>query len=429
MRNKIVAVLIIVVVVCVAWIGVLKTDTSETGRVEELVQQINANIEVKTYKNTLALYEELIKLEPKNINWYVDLANTYVLMEQYGNYKKMCEQIVGEFPNDKTGYLMLMKYYEAAGENSDVVTTYYTIPEEIKADSEIAELYKKYEWQYNYLASAYNSISVCTGGTYVIEYNGLYGYKNKDVSSEIEPVFEVARPFIDSYAAVYKDDEWYFIDGAGDRVLATKQKLQDLYSISEGVAVAKINGKYGFVDTHFNQYAFEYDDVTSFYNGVAAVKKNGKWALMNNKFELISSFEYDDVIRDDANICSRKGVIFLKKNGVYHMIDIQGQEITSEVFNDACMFYSEYAAVKKGDKWGFIDRTGNAVIDFTFDEASSFASGIAAVKKGSKWGCINLSGEIILDYEYEHAMITADNGVVVLKIGELYRFIKFTKFN
>ena len=71
----------------------------------------------------------------------------------------------------------------------------------------------------------------------MIEYNGVYGYKSKDISGEIEPKFTVARPFIEDYAAVNKDDEWYFIDGAGDRVLATKENLEDLYSLSEGYAV------------------------------------------------------------------------------------------------------------------------------------------------------------------------------------------------
>ena len=117
------------------------------------------------------------------------------------------------------------------------------------------------------------------------------------------------------------------------------------------------------------------------------------------------------------------------KGQSYHMIDMDGKKITNDTFDGAQLFYSDYAAVKKGDKWGFIDRDGKTVIEFKFEEASSFASGIAAVKRGEQWGCIDKNGKVILDSDYGHAMITSDNGVVVLKVGELYRFVQFIKFD
>lgn len=429
MRNKIIAVIAIVIVVCIAWMVELNTSNSRQNHVEELVQQINANIEVKTYKNTLPMYEELIKLEPDNIDWYIGLADAYLEVDQYGNYKKQCELMATLFPENKIGHLRLIKYYAEVGKDNYVIQTYNNAPDSVKSDDEFQAVYQESEWKYRFVSKGYSSIGTCTGDTYVIEYNGVYGYKSKDISGEITPKFDVARPFIEDYAAVNKDGEWYFIDGSGDRVLATKKRLDDLYSISEGFAVAKIDGNYGYIDPTFNQYSFEYEDATSFYNGVAAVKKDGKWGLINRRFESIAPFEYDDVVRDDANICSRKGVIFLKKNQSYYMIGMDGKKIINDKFDGAHLFYSDYAAVKKGDKWGFIDRDGKTVIDFKFDDASSYASGIAAVKQGDQWGCIDKSGKVLLDSDYGHAMITSDNGVVVLKIGELYRFVQFLKFD
>lgn len=429
MKNKIIAVIVIVAVVCIAWISVLSTASSKRNRVEELVQQIEANIEVKTYKNTIPMYEELIGIEPENIKWYIGLADVYSEIEQYGNYKRLCEQIVSLFPNDKTGHLRLIKYYAKIGKDNYVIQTYNAAPDPVKADEEFLSVYQESEWKYRFVSKGYSSIGICAGGSYVVEYNGVYGYKSKDFSYEIEPKFTVARPYIEDYAAVNKDGEWYFIDGTGDRVLATQEKFEDLYSISEGYAVAKINGKYGYIDSTFEQYCFEYEDATSFYNGVAAVKKDGKWGLINREFKTILSFEYDDVVRDDANICSRRGIIFLLKDQSYHMVDIDGKKITDNTFDGAHLFYSDYAAVKKGDKWGFIDRDGEIVIDFKFQEASSYASGIAAVKQGEQWGCIDKNGKIILEPDYDYAMITADNGVVVLKVGGLYRFAQFIKFD
>lgn len=115
MKNKVIAVIAIIAVVCIAWVVVLSTSSSQGNRVEELVQQIEANIEVKTHKNTIPMYEELIELEPENINWYIGLADAYLEIEQYGNYKKQCEQVVSLFPNDKIGHLRLIKYYAEVG--------------------------------------------------------------------------------------------------------------------------------------------------------------------------------------------------------------------------------------------------------------------------------------------------------------------------
>lgn len=429
MKNKFIAIIAIILVVAVAWISILQTDQPSEARISELTDKIAANIEVKTYKNNISMYQELITLDPENINWYTGLADTYVQMGYYGEYQTMCEQIMKTFPNDRTGYLMMMKDYSAANEHSNVLAMYNAMPQVLKEDGEIKALFEKSEWQYVYKDKSYNGIGPCTSGIYVTEINGLHGYKWKTMDAAIEPVFEQARPFIDSYAAVCREDEWYFIDTAGDRILATKDKIEELSSFSQGLAVAKIDGKYGFVDQNFNKYVFNYEDATNFYYGVAALKQNGKWALINASFELLTGFEFDDVVRDEANICSRNGIIILKKGEDYILYDLNGQVLGNKSYDMVRPFYSEYAAAKKGDKWGFIDRAGNTVIDFVYDDASSFAAGIGAVQQAGYWGCIDANGKVILEYEFDYAQVTADNGVVVLKIGDTYRFIQFIKYS
>ena len=99
MKNKVIAIIAIIAVVCIAWIAVLSISSSQGNRVKEIVQEIEANVEVKTYKNTIPMYEELIKIEPENIKWYIGLADAYLEIEQYGNYKKQCEQILAGLPS------------------------------------------------------------------------------------------------------------------------------------------------------------------------------------------------------------------------------------------------------------------------------------------------------------------------------------------
>lgn len=440
-QLKFIALVLIICFLCLCFVGcgdkgspVSKADAGSTemsketkARINELTQQIDANIEVKTYKNTIVLYEELIELEPDNIDWHVGLADAYRMIGQSSRYKNMCEDIIDLFPEDKSGYVMLIRYYADKGYDKRVISTFNEAPSSIQANKEFLDVYEESEWAYRLRGSRQDFIGLYGNGLYVYMRDGLFGYKKSDLYSSISAQFEIARPFIEKHAAVYKDKEWYFIDTAGYKVLATKEKIEDLYSFSEGYAVAKMNGKYGYIDSDFNKYHFDYEDATSFYSGVAAVKQDGKWALIDKDFQLITSFMYDDVIRDEANVCSREGVIFLHINGAYHMINATGQEITTSTFSDANLFYSEYAAVKRDGKWGFVNTKGKIVIGFKYEDASSFASDVAAVKKNGKWGCITKDEKIAIPFEYEDALITFDNGVVVVKIKNYYKFAQFVK--
>lgn len=402
----------------------LKTKT----RVNELVQQIEENNALQTYKNTLVLYDELIKLEPDNIDWYVGRAQAYAFLGKSSRYKQLSEDIITRFPEDATGYIMLIKYYATKGRDKKVITTYNEAPDNIQNDQEFLSIYQQSEWTYRLRGSRCESLGAFYNDRAVFSRKELYGYKKSSLYSSLAAKFTEARPFIEDYAAVLKDDEWYFIDKDGYRVLATYEKFEDLYSLSEGYAVAKTNGKYGYIDSTFKKYLFEYDDATSFYRGVAAVKKDNKWALIDKNFKLITDFIYDDVVRDEANVCSREGVIFLRINGAYHMVGVDGKNITYKTFSNANVFYSQYASVESNGKWGFIDTKGNVVIDFAYENASSFASDMAAVKQNGKWGCVTLDGTVVLPFEYDDVFVASNDGVVAVKIKNRYKFAQFIKF-
>lgn len=428
MKNRMIAIVVIVIVTVIAWISVIKNQSSNTNRIEELTVEVNANLEVETYKNTLPLYAELIELDSENMNWYIDLSNAYFKIGQYKNYEKMCNNIIKKFPESNTGYLMLLQYYTDNNKKEECIKIYKKVPESLMYDPDILSIYEDSEWAFRYLSKEVNFIDTYSGGFFVVEYNKQFGYWNDKALETIIPNFDIARPFIEEYAAVNKNNEWYFIDNEGDRILATKENIEDLYSFSEGYAAAKIDGKYGFINKEFTKNVFEYDFATNIYNKVAAVKMGDKWALINSEFELLTEFIYDNIIIDSANICSRKGVIFAQQNGSYHMLNTKAEEICQNTFEDARLFYSDYAAVKKDGKWGFIDKEGQTFLEFQYDDAKSFNNGIAPVKVYDNWGLIDLDGKFILDAEFNDADIATSNGIVTLKIGPIYRFIQFYKF-
>lgn len=395
---------------------------------EAIQKKIEANNAVRTYINNVSLYNELIELEPTNIEWYKGLGNTYSILGQQSKCKSLARKIIKLFPDDKTGYLMLIKYYSDRKNDMRVISTYNAAPSNVQNDAEFLGYYKNSEWAYKIRGVRREYIGSHYGGNYVFSSKGLYGYIRENLYNTLPAKYNIARPFIEDYAAVNVNNEWFFIDKDGYRVLATNEVIEDLYSMSEGFAAAKMNGHYGYVDSNFKKHSFVYEDATSFYNGVAAVKSNGKWGLIDTEFNVITNFIYDDVVRDDANICSRYDCVIFCSQGKYLLVNFSGKQVGVEVFDNACPFYSEYAAVQNGGKWGFINNRGHVVIDFIYDDASSCAAGIAAVKKGDMWGCVNLLGEIVVPFMYEDAMSTSSIGTVAVKQDDKYRCIQFLKF-
>lgn len=429
MKNKASVIAIILAVVVLAWGLTFYKEQKKAERLIEIKQEIQANEELGVYKKVINLYEELITIDKKNIKWYNQLADAYYNIEEYGNFQKSCEVIISKFPNDISGYLKLAQFYQKDNSHDKIIELYKRLPQNLKEDKDFNEIYKKSQYQFNYLARAYDEILQFGSDYAAVKTQNLYGYVDKSTSEAVKVKFHIARPYIEDKAAVYDGEQWYFIDKDGDKILATKEKVEDLFSFSEGYAVAKIGGKYGFVDANFKKVHMEYDYATNFLNGIAAVKMDDKWAIINNKFKKITDYAYDDVLFDEFNICSRSGVIFAEKDGKYQMLNLTGKNITKDDYESARVFSSkEPTAVKKDGKWGFVDIKGKKIIDYKYEDAGPFNLGLAPVRIDGKWGFINLKNELVISNDFDGAEPFNSTGVTSVKIGNIYRFIQLIKY-
>src|SRR5262249_7984606 len=77
------------------------------------------------------------------------------------------------------------------------------------------------------------------------------------------------------------------------------------------------------------------------------------------------------------------------------------------------------AAVRFLGKWGYIDRTGTEVIAPAFDQAIHFHNGMAAVLMACRWGYIDQTGKTVVQPQFSGAEIFADNGLALVRAGEL----------
>ena len=88
----------------------------------------------------------------------------------------------------------------------------------------------------------------------------------------------------------------------------------------------------------------------------------------------------------------------------------------------------EPAAVKKDNRWGFLDTDGKLKIECKYEDAYSFHMGLAPVKEGNTYRYINKKGAIKIMTEFNDARPFNENGIAVVKNGELYRLIQMYRY-
>lgn len=243
-------------------------------------------------------------------------------------------------------------------------------------------------------------------------------------------------------------------------------ELQQINDFSEGLASAKKDGKWGFIDKKGNVVIdFIYEYAGNFLEGLASVKKDGKAGYINAKGEVIVDFIYSStyafsngygVIKEGIyygavdkegnvvieptkyyNVSSLTNDLFVVDGDKgYDIINKSGEIIvdgTARVgkFSDGLIpvkqLYVNGKADMQNGKWGFLDKSGNIVIDYQYDYVGTFVNGIAGVVKEGKIGYINTKGEYVIEaqYPYEDNTILRDYSCGIVRVYDGEKSIYF----
>ena len=297
--------------------------------------------------------------------------------------------------------------------------------ENLEDISSFKEMYMASAYRFRKLSGKYSDVKSFVGNYAAVKVENLWGFIDENGTFVLDAVFEDADSMISQKAAVKKDGEYYFIDIDGDRVLASLESFEKIYSFYGGLAVAKKNGKYGYIDQKMVPGKMEWDFATNFDDGTAALKQGDKWAIVDSAGKFLSGYVFDDIKINEQLVCCTNGVLFAKKEGKYMMSNSKGVAVTSQQYDAACLFEdSGPAAVKSGNQWGFVDNQGNVMIEPRYEEARSFNIGLAPVKVDGLWGYINSDGTVVIEPEYEDTRPFAGNRTAAVKKDGMWRFIQ-----
>lgn len=135
----------------------------------------------------------------------------------------------------------------------------------------------------------------------------------------------------------------------------TESGAEVISNLQEGLAITRLNGKFGLVNTQGIEILYpRFDEIRPFHNGYAAAKKHGRWGFLNKQGRKISEFRYDWV----GN------------------------------------FENGFAPIQKNGKWGFINEQGIEISDIQFEAVRTFKNAVAQVQYKGIWFIMNEKGEI-----------------------------------
>ena len=226
-------------------------------------------------------------------------------------------------------------------------------------------------------------------------------------------------------ARAKKDGKYGYIDDNGKVIIPFEYEYAE--DFNEGLAIVwkgykEFKSDYfkcGYIDkTGKEVVSIKYDDVEKFKNGIAKVTENRESFFINKMGEKIISFKYDKLSP------FKEGLAAAKKDGKWGYIDKAGKVIIPFQYDDASEFNGDLAIVGIGEedhfrKYFYIDKAGNDVIEINrYEYLEPFKEGLAAVKKDEKWGYIDKNEKIIIPFQYDDASEFSEGLAAVEKNGK-----------
>ena len=248
----------------------------------------------------------------------------------------------------------------------------------------------------------------------------------------LPPEYYQGNDFHEGRAWVQKERSgpWKLIDDNGD-VLKDGFEARGISKYREGLAdyyrgnTALDTFESGYLDKFGNVVInVKNEGVLGHFGNNMTFKKgdNGLYGYVNiftGEWEIQPIYEHIDYFEE--------GIALVFKDGKYGYIDVNGNNITEFVFNDAFHFKNGMAIVKIGDKFGLVNKKGVIVAEPIYDGFYSYYSDLVGFHKNGKVGFVDATGKTVIDFKFYsppwHGQITEDSpNLKISTSSPLYSF-------
>ena len=213
-----------------------------------------------------------------------------------------------------------------------------------------------------------------------------------------------------------------------------QRKHPDLYAV--------VSGKVGTLDSEnfTTKLPCAYDYLSDFAtrmkitNGVrteqrlAVCRLNGKYGIVNSEGKQIQPMGFDELRKDVSDPSSKElpdmssaHDLHVRIGDKWGILTADGEQLAEVKFDSVGVFHDGLAVVKAAERYGYIDRSGAIVIPIQWMNAYDFSEGLAALRVDKKhFQFINTAGTVVIKSKKYDSVGRFRNGVCrVVKGGKV----------
>lgn len=425
--------IVLIVLMVLSWYSLLSNSLKIEKQYNTYLKEARKFAENEITKYAIENYYKAIEVK-NNPEIYIEVADYYKKIENNKSYLEWCETFMEQFPTNSKAYEYLLDAYVADEDYKSSFDILNIAQKRGISTEKIKKISKELEYVYSIDYNSYEDVGVYSNNFCATQNKEVWGYVNRFGEQRVGDKYIEAGEFTQSGFApvVTRDEEAFFIDKTGAKVLASKEKYESFGNlVDEMISAKKGNGKYVYVNQEFKVLLEEYDYASTFCGGIAAVKNGNSWTLIGKDGKTISKDSYEDIKLDEKEIAMRNERAFVAKTeGKYVLVDEKGKQVGNNEFEDAKVFLSEApAAVKIDGKWSFIKKDGKLLSEKKYDDARSFSNGLAAVCINGVWGFIDEKENIVIEPQFYDAKDFNEKGSCFVKTGEKWQLLKLYRLN
>lgn len=292
-----------------------------------------------------------------------------------------------------------------------------------------------------------------------VKRNGLKGLMSKTGEELIPCAFDDFGVINKHFFWTRKDNTYGIYSSEGEKVQPCKfssffiyeEKKKKEVSLSDFVQLdqrkhpdlyAVVSGKVGTLDSKnfTTKLPCAYDYLSDFAprmkitNGVlteqrlAVCRLNGKYGIVNSEGKQIQPMGFDE-LRNDVSDPSSKELpdmgsardLHVRIGDKWGILTANGEQLAEVKFDSVGVFHDGLAVVKAAERYGYIDRSGAIVIPIQWMTAYDFSEGLAALRVDKKhFQFINTAGTVVIKSKKYDSVGRFRNGVCrVVKGGKV----------
>lgn len=213
-----------------------------------------------------------------------------------------------------------------------------------------------------------------------------------------------------------------------------QRKHPDLYAV--------VSGKVGTLDSEnfTTKLPCAYDYLSDFAthmkttNGVrteqrlAVCRLNGKYGIVNSEGKQIQPMGFDELRKDVSDPSSKElpdmgsaRDLHVRIGDKWGILTADGEQLAEVKFDSVGVFHDGLAVVKAAERYGYIDRSGAIVIPIQWMAAYDFSEGLAALRVDKKhFQFIDTAGTVVIKSKKYDSVGRFRNGICrVVKGGKV----------